>query len=94
MNMTNNIYPIVPTKIKAFVKAVSSVPAPNFSPLVCADSVDIQSHENSYSVVFSGVKTKVNLSMIYPWIPKGFQCSGFAIADDLFTVNIKNALIN
>ena len=92
MNMTNNINPIVPERIKAFVKAVSTVPAPKFSPLICANSIDIQGHENSYSIVFSGLQKEVNLGLIYPWIPKGYRCGGVALFGDLLTVNIQNSL--
>lgn len=94
MNMTNNINPVVPERIKAFVKRVSTIPAPNFDPFVSADSVDIQAFENSYSVVFSGLQKPVNLSLVYPWIPKGYRCSGVAWLDSIFTVNIQNSLIN
>jgi hypothetical protein len=94
MNMTNNINPVVPTKIKAFVKAVSTVPAPNFDPFIYAENVDIQPFENCYSIVFFGLKKTVNMSLVYPWIPTGFRCSGMALMGNILTLDIQNAVIN
>ena len=89
--MLNNINPIVPERIRAFVKTVSSVPAPNFDPFICAERVEIQTFESSYSVVFTGLKKPVNMALVYPWIPTGFKCSGLAWADaTMLTVNIQN----
>lgn len=94
MMIANNINPIVPERIRAFVKAVSTVPAPNFDPFICAESVDIQAFESSYSVVFTGLKKTVNMSLVYPWIPMGFRCSGVAWMDSILTVNMQNAQNN
>lgn len=92
--MIFNKNPVVPTKIEAFVKQVSTVPAPNFSPFICADSVDIQAYENVYLLVFSGLQKEVNMSLVYPWIPIGFRCSGIALMGDVLTLDIQNAVIN
>ena len=94
MMIANNINQIVPEKIRAFVKAVSTVPAPNFDPFICADSVDIQVFESCYSVVFSGLQKPVIWALIYPWIPKGFRCSGVTWTDTILTVDMQNAQIN
>ena len=93
--MTNNSNPVVvPTKIEAFVKQVSTIPAPNFNPFVCADSVAIQAYENIFLVVFSGVKKAVNFDLIYPWIPQGYRCSGLAFMGNNLTLDIQKFNLN
>jgi hypothetical protein len=88
--MTNMILSAKPSKIEVFAKRVSTVPANGFEPLVSAVDYEIQTHENSYSVLFYGLTKNVNLALLYTWIPKGYRCAGVAIADDLLTVNIQS----
>lgn len=87
MNTNNINYNEVPLQVRRFVRMLTTTKTTGFAPIVACTSVQTVVENDNWQVDFCLVKdTWVNLTLIYPSIPKRYSCQSLGYSDGILTV--------
>jgi hypothetical protein len=77
------------SKIKAFVQAVTKIPAKGFNPIIPSKSVNIEVENDNWQIAFLLEQhAKVKVKLIYAWIPPAYKCDRIGFSDGIMTLGI------
>lgn len=80
---------VLPIKISAFVRAVTTSPVVGFPPILPCDDVEVEEYPNdNWSLTFYSELLITNIRMVLAWIPKGYRCSGIGHFDGVVSVGL------